>query len=146
MPIERRTPLSEPSPCRVLVVDDDNLIRARLCTLLRHANYDVAGAASGEEALRAIGAAQPHIVLTDWQMPDLDGIALCRRVRSRCSEGYIYMMMFTVRATPMDVLAGLAAGVDDYVVKGASADELLARVAMGRRIARGTQPLQSDAE
>ena len=120
--------------CRVLVVDDDDLVRARLVALLKTSNYEVEVAASGEEALAVLKESHCQIVLTDWQMADMDGLALCRHIRTRHHECYIYVMMLTVRATKEDVLAGLAAGADDYVVKGAPVEEILARVEIGRRI------------
>jgi diguanylate cyclase (GGDEF)-like protein len=120
--------------CRVLVVDDDELVRAQLEILLRLAGYDVHAAGSGEEALRILSAMSCQIVLTDWQMADMDGLTLCRNVRLRDDEGYVYVLMLTVRNTKRDVLVGLAAGADDYIVKGAPAEEILARLEVGRRI------------
>jgi two-component system cell cycle response regulator len=124
-------------PCRVLVVDDDPLVRARLSTLLSTSQYQVEVAATGEEALRIMDSAHCHIVLTDWHMPDMDGLALCRHVRLKIQENYVYVLMLTIRDTERDVLTGLAAGADDYIVKGTPIDEILARLEIGRRISRG---------
>jgi two-component system, cell cycle response regulator len=121
-------------PCRILVVDDDELVRARLMALLRMSQFDVESAASGEEALHVMHAKPCQILLTDWQMPDMDGLTLCRNVRSEQRKGYVYVLMLTVRDSKEDVLAGLAAGADDYVVKGAPIDEILARLEVARRI------------
>ena len=75
-------PKGEPlRQCRVLVVDDDDLIRAQLMALLRLADYDVHEAASGQEALRILDTTSCQIILTDWQMADMDGLSLCRNVR-----------------------------------------------------------------
>jgi two-component system, cell cycle response regulator len=123
--------------CRVLVVDDDDLVRRRLATLLAP-RYDVEVAASAAEALDVLSTKECHIVLTDWLMPKMDGLALCRKVRRRVQENYIYVLMLTIRHTRHDILTGLAAGVDDYVVKGAPPREILARVEIGRRIAQKT--------
>src|ERR1700730_15957006 len=124
-------------PCRVLVVDDDDLVRARLTALLRTAEFEVESAACGEEALRMLAARPCQIVLTDWQMPDMDGLTLCRIVRAEPVEGYVYVVMLTVRDAKQDVLTGLAAGADDYVVKSAPVEEILARLEVGRRISHG---------
>jgi two-component system chemotaxis response regulator CheY len=133
--------------CRVLVVDDDDLIRARLAALLRMTNFDVEVAASGEEALRVLSGAPCQIVLTDWQMPDMDGLALCRYLRTACYENYIYVVLLTVRDSKQDILTGLAAGADDYVLKGAPVEEILARIEIGRRITQVEQSLRtSDRE
>ncbi len=120
--------------CRVLVVDDDELVRAQLVVLLRLAGYDVQAAGSGEEALRILRDMSCQIILTDWQMADMDGLSLCRNVRLKDDEGYVYVLMLTVRNSKRDILAGLAAGADDYIVKGAPSEEILARLEVGRRI------------
>jgi two-component system, cell cycle response regulator len=125
--------------CRVLVVDDDDLVRARLAALLETARYEVAVAATGDDALRVLDATQCHILLTDWQMPDMDGLELCREVRLRLSESYVYVLMLTVRDSDSDMLKGLAAGADDYMVKGAPLEHIVARMEIGRRITRGSQ-------
>jgi two-component system cell cycle response regulator len=120
--------------CRVLVVDDDALVRGRLATLLNASRYEVEVAATAEEALRILDATHCHIVLTDWQMPDMDGLALCRLIRRRNYQGYIYVLMLTIRDGEEDVMAGLAAGADAYVVKGATIEDILARLKIARRI------------
>jgi two-component system cell cycle response regulator len=121
-------------PCRILVVDDDDLVRARLTALLRTAEFEVETAGSGEEALRILSARHCQILLTDWQMPDMDGLSLCRIVRAEYSASYVYVVMLTVRDGKADVLTGLAAGADDYVSKGAPVEEILARLEVARRI------------
>jgi two-component system cell cycle response regulator len=126
--------------CRILVVDDDALVRARLSALLNAAQYDVEVAATGEEALRILDATHCHIVLTDWQMPDMDGLALCRHIRLRHHEGYIYVLMLTIRDGESDAMTGLAAGADAYVIKGAPIDDILARLEIGRRITHENSP------
>jgi two-component system, cell cycle response regulator len=120
--------------CRVLIVDDDDIVRAQLSALLKRAHYDVQVAASGEEAMRMLDTVSCQIVLTDWQMPGMDGLALCRRVRLEHVQGYVYVMMLTVRESKQDMLLSLAAGADDYIVKGSSVEEILARMEVARRI------------
>jgi two-component system, cell cycle response regulator len=126
--------LVEQRQCCVLVVDDDELVRARLRTILVASNYHVEEAASGAEALRALAEVHCHIVLTDWQMPDMSGPELCRQLRQAHMTDYIYVLMLTVRGAKEDMLEGLSAGADDYVVKGAPVDVILARLQVGRRI------------
>ena len=120
--------------CRVLIVDDDALARGRMAALLGRAQYRVEQAASAEEALRVLHAVDCHIVLTDWQMPGMDGLTLCRTVRFTQTEGYTYLLMLTIRNSKDDLLASLAAGVDDFLAKGTSSLEILARLDVGRRI------------
>jgi two-component system cell cycle response regulator len=126
--------LKMPSHCTVLVVDDDDLVRAKLCVLLRQAGYEVAAAASGEEALKILSSLDCRIVVADWQMPGMDGLALCRYVRLKHSVNYIYFLMLTVRGHRRDVLKGLAAGADDYLIKGMPMEEILSRLEVGRRL------------
>jgi diguanylate cyclase (GGDEF)-like protein len=122
--------------CRVLVVDDDVLMRAQLCALLHGSDYEVETATSGEEALRLLRSYPCDIVVTDWQMPVMDGVALCRRVRAMEQHEHVYLLMLTVKSSPQELLMGFAAGADDYVVKGTSSEELIARLEKGRCLAR----------
>jgi len=121
-------------PCRVLIVDDDELIISSVSSLLVRSGYQVCAARSGEDAMRVLISTNCHIVITDWHMPDMDGLDLCRNIRSRADKAYIYVLMLTVRNGRSDMLAGLSAGADDYVVKGATAEEILARLEVGRRL------------
>jgi DNA-binding response OmpR family regulator len=123
-----------PRSCRVLVVDDDELALASLTRVLRAHEFDVESAASGEDALRIMAATPCRILLTDWQMPDMDGLSLCQSVRDNRPGRYVYVLLHTVRDGEEARLAGLAAGADDYVLKGAPVAELLARLEVGRRI------------
>jgi two-component system cell cycle response regulator len=138
----RTRPTNGPQTCRVLVVDDDALVRARLSALLS-AQYEVEVAATAEEALRILDVMHCQIVLTDWKMPGMDGLGLCRYVRRRDQEGYVYVVMLTVRDSEQDILAGLAAGADAYVVKGATIAAILAQLDVGRRITLLKQSLRA---
>jgi diguanylate cyclase (GGDEF)-like protein len=128
---------ADTNSCRVLVVDDDPMVRNHLAEILRGSQYLVEVAATGEEALRIMDTKHCHVVLTDWQMPDMDGLALCRHVREKIQESYVYVLMLTIRNTRRDVVTAFAAGADAYIVKGAAIDDLLSRVEIGRRISRG---------
>jgi diguanylate cyclase (GGDEF)-like protein len=122
------------SPCTVLVVDDDEVIREQLVALISDAGYDVRVAKSGAEALASFDTEPCRIVLCDWEMPDMDGVALCRNIRGRKLAQYTFVLMLSARRTKRDVVAGFTAGADDYLIKGAPPEELLARLAVGRRI------------
>jgi two-component system cell cycle response regulator len=135
-----------PPPCRVLVVDDDELVVRRISTLLQRGGYEIRTARTGEEATRILDTTACQIVLTDWHMPDMDGLALCRNLRLRQSSSYIYILMLTVRDSTSDILAGLAAGADDYVIKGATPEEILARLEVGRRITHLERSLRQSNE
>jgi PleD family two-component response regulator len=128
------TTLDPTEPCRVLIVDDDELIVSSVSSLLERSGYQVCAARSGEHAMRVLNATNCHIVITDWHMPDMDGLDLCRNIRSSAKNTYIYVLMLTVRNGSGDILAALSAGADDYVLKGAGAEEILARLEVGRRL------------
>jgi diguanylate cyclase (GGDEF)-like protein len=134
-------PLQKRQPCRVLVVDDDALVRARLAALLS-GQYEVEVASSGEEALHILEVQHCQIVLTDWKMPGMGGLGLCRQVRHRDRDGYVYVVMLSVRDSETDLLAGLAAGADAYLVKGATVAAILAQLDVGRRITLLKQSLR----
>ncbi|MGH8264129.1 MAG: diguanylate cyclase [Steroidobacterales bacterium] len=121
-------------PCRVLIVDDDEAIRERLHALVDANGYKAETAPSAEVALRMLKDENYSILLTDWQMPGMDGVELCRAVRTQISHCYIYLIVFTVRGDRADAVHGLRAGADDYLGKDCASDELLARLEAARRI------------
>jgi two-component system, cell cycle response regulator len=120
---------------RILLVDDDALTLESLAERLRRGGHDVTSCETGEEAWRKV-TAEPahHMVLLDWILPGMDGLELCRRIRSRSGSPYVYLIMMTVRGEPEDLLQGFGAGADDYLVKPFSWEELDARVRAGERI------------
>lgn len=122
--------------CRVLVVDENELVLAKLAHLLTRADYDVRVAKSGDEAMGVLNQTPCRIVLSDWRMPRVDGLELCRLLRAREDGDYVYFLLLTARNTKPDILAGLAAGADDYIAKDAPPEEIIARLGVGRRITR----------
>jgi two-component system, OmpR family, response regulator MprA len=121
---------------RVLVVDDEPPVRTALERALRLAGYDVALAGGGEQALREVAAAAPDAIVLDVLMPGVDGLEVCRRIRSAGDTTPI--LMLTARDAVSDRVAGLDAGADDYLVKPFALDELLARL---RALLRRTSPV-----
>jgi DNA-binding response OmpR family regulator len=118
--------------CRVLVVDDDAFSRKCLHSFLQRERYDVQLASSGEEALRLMQITPCDLVLTDWQMPDMDGLALCRSLRRTYQPGDVYILLLTVRRAEQDRRIALTAGADDFVIKCAPIRHLLERLNIGR--------------
>jgi two-component system cell cycle response regulator len=137
-------PASAHLRAEVLVVDDDELTRAHLESVLTIAGYKVHGAATGAQALLMLSVRPCQLVVTDWEMPELDGLGLCRALRLRDADRYTYVLMLTVRENPDDVLVALGAGADEYLVKGGPSEQLLARLEVGERISRfaHVQPLR----
>jgi diguanylate cyclase (GGDEF)-like protein len=118
----------------VLIVDDDELVLARLQELVTAAGYTVRTAANGIEALNSLHQSPASIVVTDLNMPGMNGIDLCRRIRERAWPGYVYIVLLTVREEEKDILAGLDAGADDYLSKRTPAAQFTARLRIARRI------------
>jgi two-component system cell cycle response regulator len=118
----------------VLIVDDDELVLARLQELVAAAGYGVRTAASANEALTSLAESAASIVVTDLSMPGMDGLELCRRIRGHAWSGYVYIVLLTVRDKEKDILAGLDAGADDYVSKRTSAAQFTARLRIAKRV------------
>ncbi len=120
----------------ILVVDDSRLSRRFLENALIHAGYRVESAENGKAALQKLATTYFPIIITDWLMPEMDGISLCRAVRGMDLPGYVYIVIVTARDTNDALLAGLHAGADDFLVKPFDPPELLARLETGIRIHR----------
>jgi diguanylate cyclase (GGDEF)-like protein len=121
---------------RVLIADDEPISREILRRTLQRAGYEVVEVADGEAAWRVLeGPDAPGLTVLDWMMPGLDGTEICRRLRQRPHDrGYTYVLLLTGKDSVRDVLAGLEAGADDYVVKPFAPEIIEARLRVGRRI------------
>lgn len=119
---------------RVLVVDDDENYIYLVGRILKSMNHEVLSASDGQTAWEIIQAEPVPFVITDWMMPDLDGVDLVRRIRSADFPYYVYLIMLTAKQTKDDVVGGLDAGADDYIIKPFDMNEMRARIAIGERI------------
>ena len=119
---------------RVLVVDDSPVSRKLLEQTLTEAPYALSFAKDGSDALRFFAERPPDLVIADWELPDISGPELCRTVRSKFSEAYTYLVLLTSNSDKKSIAEGLAAGADDYLTKPFDAEELLARLGVGRRV------------
>lgn len=115
-------------------MDDDRITRSLLQRLLVANGYTVQTAENGREAVEKLEQHAFHLVLTDWSMPEMDGEALCRWVRARETEHYVYLIILTSNSDKAHLKRGFEAGADDYVTKPFDNDELLARLRVGHRI------------
>jgi two-component system, cell cycle response regulator len=131
---------------RLLLVEDEPTQRMMLERQLTRAGYVVETAENGAEALTKILEGQYQILLTDWDMPGMDGPTLCKRVREANLSTYVYILLLTGHLTTDDVVVGLGAGADDYVRKPANQAELLARLSAGSRIVKLEQSLREANE
>lgn len=119
---------------KVLLVDDDELVLARLEGLITEAGFKVSTALDAKAALASLKKTFTPIVITDRNMPGMDGLELCRHIRQRTWPGYVYLLLLTVQDAEEDILGGLDAGADDYLSKRTSATQLIARLRTARRI------------
>ena len=112
----------------VLVVDDEHAQREVLAYNLEAEGFRVARAENGEEAMIVVDETMPDIIVLDWMMPNLSGIEVCRRLKSRPETRNIPIIMLSARAEEVDKVRGLETGADDYVIKPYSVIELMARM------------------
>lgn len=119
---------------RILIVDDDDIALELLGNTLSQAGYDVEVAKDGRQALEILRTGLYRLVISDWEMPEISGIELCRRIRARQFAGYIYIILVTARDGPQNVVQGLNAGADDFISKPFQPTELCVRVRAGERI------------
>src|ERR1700694_2103457 len=110
---------------RILLVDDDSHIASSLRRALLYEGYDVETAGDGSEGLARARRTPPDLVILDVMMPGIDGIEVCRRLRT---EGEVAILMLTARDGTSDRVRGLDSGADDYLVKPFAYEELMARV------------------
>ena len=134
-----------PTP-KVLLVDDDELVVARLKLPIVEAGYEVFTATDGATALAALQKDFASIVIVDRNMPGMDGLTLCRTVRQRIWPGYVYLTLLTAQDAEQDILLGLEAGADDYLSKRVSDAELIARLSAATRVLSLEHSLKSALE
>jgi two-component system chemotaxis response regulator CheY len=120
---------------KILIADDELATQRVLQSLLAKSGYEVVLAKNGRETLEALEREDaPNLLILDWLMPDIDGIEICRRVRERGAQRYVYIIMLTAKTATEDFVEGLDAGMDDYLSKPFHPDELRARIRVGERV------------
>ena len=122
-------------PVRILIADDDPVSCRLLDRLLHKWGYDVIAVHGGTEAWEVLQANDaPRVVLLDWMMPGLDGLEICRRIRARSAQAYVYIMLLTANDKIGNLVEGLESGADDYLTKPFHPQELRARLRVGLRM------------
>jgi diguanylate cyclase (GGDEF)-like protein len=120
---------------RILIAEDDPVSRRLLEAFLVKWEYEVVAAGDGDEASRLLQREDaPRLAILDWMMPGKDGIQVCREVRGREGQPYVYILLLSARGKKQDVIEGLETGADDYLTKPFDPFELRARLRTGRRI------------
>ena len=128
--------VAAPACLRVLVAEDQPLLRRIMVRTIEKLGHQAIPAEDGAQAW-ALFAAQPaDVVITDWLMPGMDGLDLCRRLRAECADSFPYVILASVLDDPRDVQSGLRAGADEYLVKPIVADALAARLIAVERMIR----------
>jgi diguanylate cyclase (GGDEF)-like protein len=119
----------------VLIADDDPVSRRLLQVSLGNAGYRVVVATNGVEAISKLNERDcPRLAVLDWMMPEMDGVEVCRTVRSSAREPYLYIILLTAKGHQTEIIEGLEAGADDYITKPFDLQELKARLRSGKRI------------
>jgi two-component system cell cycle response regulator len=120
---------------KILIADDEALSRRLLEKTLERAGYEVIAVENGKLALEQLYKLDgPRLALLDWVMPELDGPAVCRAIRTRSEQAYVYMVLLTSKGSKEETVLGLESGADDYLTKPFNAEELRARLRVGERI------------
>lgn len=125
---------------KILVVEDVPVERRFLQRVLQSWEHEVVTAENGTTALALYNAGEFRLVISDWLMPELDGLELCRRIRAQQVREYCYFIIVTVKSGKANLMEGMSAGVDDYLIKPFDPDELKVRLQVAKRILA----LQSD--
>src|SRR5260370_25988850 len=112
---------------KILIAEDDLVSRTKLGALLKGQGHDVTATDDGMEAWGAWQIAQPRVVVSDWAMPQMDGLELCRRLRAHHADRYTYFILLTATGGRANFLAAMEAGIDDFITQTADPEELPAR-------------------
>ena len=127
---------------KILIVEDDPFFQRVLQKRIAGEGYQVQAAGDGREGMKAIVTYEPDLVVSDWMMPEVDGLELCQSVKTGLREAAPYFILLTAKGEINDKLLGLQTGADDYLIKPCDGGELLARVRAGVRIVSLTQQLR----
>ncbi len=126
---------------KILVVDDDNYIRSFLQKRLTALGYEVHLAEDGKIGLAAAEKLHPHLIVSDWMMPVMDGTEFCKQIKKHPELKYTYFILLTARDSAEDKIEGMELGADDFMTKPFNDKELVARINVGIRITALQQEL-----
>jgi DNA-binding response OmpR family regulator len=130
---------------KVLIAEDDRDSRELLSWLLEKLGYQVVATENGKQAWDAYRQEKFRLVISDLLMPDVDGLELCRRIRSVHNNKYTYIILLTALIGKRDYLEGMEAGADDFITKPFDPDELKARLGVAERIIAIQEPRAAES-
>ena len=119
---------------KILIAEDDFISRLLVKKAVTKTDHEVIAAENGKEAWQAFQEHEPDMVITDWMMPEMDGLELCRRIRGSNKKKYTYIMLLTAKEKASDLVEVFDAGADDYIIKPFKPNELISRIKSGERI------------
>jgi len=120
---------------KILIAEDDLTSRRRLEAVLTKWGYEVVSCSNGKQAWEKLQSVYtPKLAILDWVMPEMGGIEVCRRLRELDTQNPVYVLLLTVRKEKENIVCGLEAGADDYIIKPFEPDELQARIRVGCRV------------
>jgi PleD family two-component response regulator len=120
---------------RVMIVDDDAVTREMIMDFLTAHGFEAASFDDPRKALESIKEQRPRLIISDWEMPHMDGLEFCRQVRAMVQGGHVHFTMLTVHASKDELCQAFDAGVDDFLAKPFDEVELMARLRSGLRTA-----------
>src|SRR5271167_3979159 len=126
--------LPQGCPMRILIADDDATSRLLLSSMASKLGHECLIAQDGSSAWEILASEEIDVLLTDWMMPGLDGPELCRRVRDGLRSRYVYVVLITGLGNPQQVLEGMRAGADDYLIKPVDPFALETRLVAAERV------------
>ena len=128
---------------KILIVDDDQLVRKLLEYIIKKAGYQVSAAENGSAALKIVQKEKPDLIISDVEMPKLGGLELCQKLRENPDTKFIPIILITSNTQLQDKLCGFRSGADDYFMKPLHLKNLLARV---QSLLEGGEALSSEAD
>ena len=119
---------------KILIVDDDDISLSILESALNEAGFETQTAPDGRSALKMLLEYDIKMVISDWEMPNMDGLRLCREIRRQAATGYVYTILLTSRDSEQEIVEGMSSGADDFITKPFNRGEMIARVRAGERV------------
>jgi len=131
---------------KILITDDSESVREMLGMLIKDWGYQPVFAKDGEEAWSIlIDDSPPRVAMVDWMMPRMDGLDLCKKIKTSPNLPFFYVVLITAKSSVEDVITGLEAGADDFLSKPVSPEELRSRLEVGARILGYQDKIFADA-